>query len=73
MQEAGLGSGQGDTLGTTNNSKFYKMSTTEFATKEDATRLAASKEKLAANYLDFEGFKAAIVRLTIISGDILGG
>jgi 2',3'-cyclic-nucleotide 2'-phosphodiesterase (5'-nucleotidase family) len=32
-----------------------------------------AKENLANNYFDFDGFLAAIVRLTILSVDILGG
>jgi len=34
--------------------------------------MAARKEKMAINYVDFEGFKTALVRLTILSSDILG-
>jgi hypothetical protein len=35
--------------------------------------MAARKEKMAINYVDFEGFKTALVRLTILSSSILGG
>jgi ATP-dependent 26S proteasome regulatory subunit len=39
----------------------------------EAGLMAARKEKMAINYVDFEGFKTALVRLTILSSDILGG
>jgi hypothetical protein len=35
--------------------------------------MAARKEKMAINYIDFEGFKTALVRLCVISSDIIGG
>lgn len=35
--------------------------------------MAARKDKLDINYLTFEGFKAALVRLTVVSGEMLGG
>jgi hypothetical protein len=35
--------------------------------------MAARKEKMAINYVDFEGFKTAIVRLACLSSDVLGG
>lgn len=41
--------------------------------KEEAAKSAVAKENLASNFFDFEGFKAALVRLCILSGDILGG
>jgi hypothetical protein len=41
--------------------------------KEEAAKSAVAKENLANNFFDFEGFKAALVRLSILSGDILGG
>jgi hypothetical protein len=47
--------------------KGSKMST------EDVSLLATQKEKMAAQYFDYEGFKAALVRLTIVAGDVLGG
>jgi hypothetical protein len=31
------------------------------------------KEKIATNYFDFEGFKAALVRLTILASEVLVG
>ena len=43
------------------------------AFKDNVGDLAARKSNLEVNYLDFEGFQAAIVRLTIIAGDMLGG
>ena len=46
---------------------------TLMSSKADATGSAAMKEKLATNYFDYEGFKAALVRLTIIAGEVLGG
>ena len=41
--------------------------------KAEATGIAAMKEKIATNYFDFEGFKAALVRLTILASEVLGG
>ena len=41
--------------------------------KDEASRLSNQKEKLAVNYFDYESFKAAIVRLTILGGNVLGG
>jgi hypothetical protein len=34
---------------------------------------ASMKEKIATNYFDFEAFKAALVRVTIIASEVLGG
>ena len=54
--------------------KNSKSLGTGFTTqKEVVAKSALAKENLANNYFDFEGFKAALVRLTILSVDILGG
>jgi hypothetical protein len=41
--------------------------------KAEATGSAAMKEKIATNYFGFEGFTAALVRLTILASEVLGG
>jgi hypothetical protein len=50
------------------------VSTLKFGmVKDEASRLSSQKERLAVNYIDYESFKAAIVRLTILGGNVLGG
>ena len=35
--------------------------------------MAAKKEMMAINYIDFDHFKAALVRIAILAADTLGG
>jgi hypothetical protein len=49
------------------------VSTLKFGMVKEASRLSSQKERLAVNYIDYESFKAAIVRLTILGGNVLGG
>jgi cellulose biosynthesis protein BcsQ len=34
---------------------------------------AAARDKLNTNYFDYDGFLVALVRLSILAGDVLGG
>jgi hypothetical protein len=65
--------GQADD-GNKTRSSLLKTGSSNFSTKFLSSKEdAAAKEKMNTNYFDYEGFKIALIRLTILSGDVLGG
>ena len=47
------------------------MGSTKFLTSK--VEDAAARDKLITNYFDYDGFLVALVRLSILAGDVLGG